>query len=408
MRSLVGVMCSRWLLSAASLMSLTTAGCASVDDERTESSEAAQTRSWKVLNLQYQAQFTGWWCGPAATRIALSARMWPPSQQEIANAIGTTYDGTNSIAQVRDGLNRYLRANAYDIRTFYREDGVLSPQQAGRFWDDIVQSIDNNYPLVANVVATPDNRPPGYPWDWIYHYVSIIGYNPQTMQVYVADSALFSGISNYWLSLGQMSNLVSRRGYAYWVQTGTRCPGATGLVHGTIEDKYLWLGGCHSFLGAPISDEAGTPDRAGRYSVFQNGSIYWTEATGAHEVHGAIRDEWARSGWEAGLLGYPISDELPAPEDGFGRYSKFQKGSIYYTPDTGAHSIHGRIFDKWAELDYEKGSLGYPTSSEYDAGGKRRTDFQYGFIEWDPATDTAAVTVTVARPLKGQAKDGGE
>lgn len=29
-----------------------------------------------------------------------------------------------------------------------------------------------------------------------------------------------------------------------------------------------------------------------------------------HEVHGAIRDKWASLGYERGLLGYPISDEM--------------------------------------------------------------------------------------------------
>ncbi|GAB16036.1 hypothetical protein ARGLB_105_00010, partial [Arthrobacter globiformis NBRC 12137] len=34
-------------------------------------------------------------------------------------------------------------------------------------------------------------------------------------------------------------------------------------------------------------------------------SIYWSPKTGAHEVHGAIRAKWAALGWEKGPLGYP-------------------------------------------------------------------------------------------------------
>lgn len=391
MRSSSSILRSRWALGLVAILSATTFGCSSPTDDSGSSAADISQGTWKVLNVQYQAQQTGYWCGPASTRMALSARIAPPSQQTLANVLGTTYDGTDSISQVRDGLNRYL-GNVYDVRTFYRDDGVLPRDQAGRFWDEIVQSIDNNYPLVANIVATPNNRPPGYPNSWIYHYVSIIGYNPQNMQVYVSDPARFSGIEKYWIDFGKMANLVSWRGYAYWVQQGTRCPNSGGLVHGAIEDHYLWLGGCNSFLGAPKDDEVRTPDGVGRYNVFQNGSIYWTEDTGAFEVHGAIRDEFAAQGWEAGVLGYPISDELPSP-DGIGRYSKFQKGNVYYTAATGAHAVHGRIFEKWGELDYEKGKLGYPTKSEYDDGGQRRSDFQHGSIKWDPSNDQFTVTM---------------
>ena len=55
------------------------------------------------------------------------------------------------------------------------------------------------------------------------------------------------------------------------------------------------LGWERSFLGYPLTDETATPDGVGRYNHFQGGSIYWTPATGAHEVHGAIRGQWATS-----------------------------------------------------------------------------------------------------------------
>lgn len=64
----------------------------------------------------------------------------------------------------------------------------------------------------------------------------------------------------------------------------------------SIEAKYQELGGSAGFLGNPTTDELETPDRRGRYRHFQGGSIYWTLQTGAHEVHGAIRDLWASLG----------------------------------------------------------------------------------------------------------------
>jgi hypothetical protein len=123
-------------------------------------------------------------------------------------------------------------------------------------------------------------------------------------------------------------------GIAFWIG-GTRC-GSSPAVVGEIEAKYNALGGCGSFLGAPITAEQGTPDGIGRYSVFENGSIYWTPQLGAHEVHGRIRDAWKDAGWEAGELGYPISDEQPAPG---GRISSFEHGSITWTQSTDTTSI---------------------------------------------------------------------
>jgi uncharacterized protein with LGFP repeats len=50
--------------------------------------------------------------------------------------------------------------------------------------------------------------------------------------------------------------------------------------------------------------------------VFQNGSISWTSATGAHEVHGPIRAKWESMGWQRSALGYPVKDELGGRRNG--------------------------------------------------------------------------------------------
>ncbi|MGX1800126.1 C39 family peptidase, partial [Streptomyces albidoflavus] len=42
--------------------------------------DAVRTSTVRTLEIDYQVQETGYWCGPAATRIALSARLAPPSQ----------------------------------------------------------------------------------------------------------------------------------------------------------------------------------------------------------------------------------------------------------------------------------------------------------------------------------------
>jgi len=215
-------------------------------------------------------------------------------------------------------------------------------------------------------------------------------------------------------------------------------------VYGEIGAKWQSLGGGNGFLGAPLTDETGTPDGVGRYNHFEHGSIYWRPNSKAFEVHGLIRDKWASLGWERSFLGYPTSDELDAGDGGgrfsnfqhgaivwtaktgacviygdirqkwialgrgrsflgypvsdeavtpdqAGRYVHFQAGSIYWTSGPGAHEVHGFIREKWAALGWERGRLGYPTSDEYQWGAYRRSDFQGGYIKWK--ADTGAVVV---------------
>jgi hypothetical protein len=162
-------------------------------------------------------------------------------------------------------------------------------------------------------------------------------------------------------------------------------------VHGAILQHYLQVGGPTGILGFPITDETGTPDGVGRYNHFQQGSMYWTPTTGAHEVNGAIANEWAALNWEKGVLGYPTTDETSTP-DGVGRYNHFQQGSVYWTFATGAHEVHGAIANKWAALGWERSFLGYPVTDEFTPlVGFRQNNFQHGSIRWNAATGATTV-----------------
>ncbi len=158
-------------------------------------------------------------------------------------------------------------------------------------------------------------------------------------------------------------------------------------VIGAIRDRYVSLGGPCGFLGDPLTAELATPVKFGRFNHFEGGSIYWSPSTGAWEVHGAIRETWSRLGWENGAVGFPLTDELPTPHK-FGAFNHFQSGSIYWSPATGAREVRGAIRDTWSRQGWENGALGFPTSDEYAIPGGRRSDFQGGFITWTPAGGT--------------------
>lgn len=169
------------------------------------------------------------------------------------------------------------------------------------------------------------------------------------------------------------------------------CPGAPFVITGVIATKYTALGGCSGILGLPMSNELASIDSIGRFNVFQEGIIVWSPATNAQEVHGRIYSRWKQLLVEAGPLGYPITDELATP-DGAGRFNVFQKGSIYWSPTTDAYEVIGRIRDKYKEMGWETGSLGYPVSGEVAVPSGRKTDFQRGSITWNIANDTFTVT----------------
>ncbi|MFD6860234.1 LGFP repeat-containing protein [Rhodococcus sp. NPDC060090] len=76
------------------------------------------------------------------------------------------------------------------------------------------------------------------------------------------------------------------------------------MVCGRILDKYNEMGGPGGLLGLPTSNELTNPDGIGKRNSFTNdSSIYWSPATDAHQIGGAIGAEWARTGWESGNHG---------------------------------------------------------------------------------------------------------
>lgn len=81
------------------------------------------------------------------------------------------------------------------------------------------------------------------------------------------------------------------------------------------------------WFGAATSNIEPGAGGVGYFRHFGQASVFWTPQFGAHEVHGAIRRKYASLGWEASYLGYPTTDELGLNNNMF-RYSNFQRGTI--------------------------------------------------------------------------------
>jgi hypothetical protein len=177
-------------------------------------------------------------------------------------------------------------------------------------------------------------------------------------------------------------------------------------VRGCIYAEYQHFGGPASALGFPLSDEE--PIAGGHVSYFAGGGcglspgsgIFDSPATGAHEVQGCIYSEYVNvTGGPGGLLGFPTSDEEGIAG---GRVSYFGGGgcgstggsAIFYTATTGAHQVHGCIYQAYLNAGGPGSALGFPTDDEYGIPSGRESDFQHGYIIYYSANGQTVVYYT--------------
>ncbi|MBI3470987.1 MAG: hypothetical protein HY013_06500, partial [Candidatus Solibacter usitatus] len=161
----------------------------------------------------------------------------------------------------------------------------------------------------------------------------------------------------------------------------------TYLVTGELLVKYEQLGGPAGSLGHPLSDATA----AGR-QLFENGAL---AGSPARRVSGAILSKWAILGYETGLAGAPVADAatllsssaVPAIQQAFA------KGAILGAvsgPRAGqSFFVSGLILARYNALSGVTGTFGLPVSDEFGADGRRRQNFEGGYIDYAPG-DTAA------------------
>jgi uncharacterized protein with LGFP repeats len=163
-------------------------------------------------------------------------------------------------------------------------------------------------------------------------------------------------------------------------------------------------------LGLPTSDELNLPGVAGaRVNYFQGGDVVWSAAQGAHVIYGLIGVKYADTANQTdaygtrvqALLGVATSDEVDVAGVPGARVSHFEHGDIYWSPASGAHVVYGAIRDKWLSVGGPTSWLGLPTTDELaapdglgvfprDAHG-RVSYFQRGLIYWSPSTGAVVV-----------------
>ena len=166
----------------------------------------------KALHHDFQLQSTGWWCGPSATRVALSAQGKTFTQAQVAKMLGTTQDGTPSVNDATRVLNQQLGKGKY--HTVEISSAKASKAQVDKLKADVVAAINAGKPVVANIAGTmTDDNGDVHSYEG-GHYLPIVGYSNGGATVKIADSADTVGSPYYDISTDKVANWIATRGYA--------------------------------------------------------------------------------------------------------------------------------------------------------------------------------------------------
>jgi hypothetical protein len=173
---------------------------------------APKPPSEKLLDFDFQLQTTYYYCGPAATHMALSAHGANVGQDQLASQLGTTTNGTNSAQDTTRVLNSVLNTNVYRAR-FIPGQGA-TPAEMDQLQADVVHAISNGYGIVANIIGTATDTA-GVQHDFSGgHFIAIVGYTDDGRTVKIADSSGMYGPGTYFMSTINAANWIATRGYS--------------------------------------------------------------------------------------------------------------------------------------------------------------------------------------------------
>ncbi|MEU9739664.1 C39 family peptidase [Micromonospora chersina] len=172
-------------------------------------SAALKGKGERSAGYEYEAQPNFFYCGPASTRIALSAEGKEVSQDELAAKLGTTENGTDSALDITRVLNEYTGGK---YKTTEIRDDVATKEQVERLRADVEAAVDQGRPVVANILGGAldiDGVEHSYPG----HYLTVVEYKDDGNTVLIADPAS-PNEPTYWMDVTELANWIAGRGYS--------------------------------------------------------------------------------------------------------------------------------------------------------------------------------------------------
>ncbi|MGZ4614809.1 MAG: M15 family metallopeptidase [Actinomycetes bacterium] len=156
--------------------------------------------------------------------------------------------------------------------------------------------------------------------------------------------------------------------------------------------RYLELGGASGSLGLPVAAAAAPATRPdARRQPFQGGELFASASTGTRMLTGPVLAAYTgTAGGPDGSLGLPTGEETATSG---GSVTVFENGRIYASAATGAHVIPaGTFLDRYLALGGAPSYLGFPTSEVTDVPGGRQQTYQWGTISLLAASGSMRVS----------------
>jgi len=235
----------------------------------------------------------------------------------------------------------------------------------------------------------------------IFKYASM-GYEESVLGYPTSDATpIFGSFSRFHLPhiVGYYNTF--QHGEIVWDASTNQAVEVQGAIWGeylaTANETDAYGTVVQSILGEPTSDEMDVPGVPGaRMSTFQGGTIYWSPDVGAHVVYGGIGAYYVNTLGGPTGYGLPTSDEATYPGAPGARFTNFQNGgSIYWSATVGAHEVHGAINALYQGMGGPSSYLGMPTSDEQGIPFVSRYNyFENGKIVWTPAGAYAVQAAT--------------
>jgi Zn-dependent metalloprotease/surface antigen len=288
-------------------------------------------------------------------------------------------------------------------------------------WTDITSTGEAWYTGIdpASALNFPNSRP-GYPAVQKVEYTSTPGTNPDPYNHggYLTDSSANADATALTCGNCGTPQTSDATSYHSLVLAATALsytpPAVPGYPVQNQSGGGAFFDGWQNVTGVygPLQDPASTmvSVATGQEQAFQgtncaganapNGSgsaLFWSSATGTHEVLGCIYQAYEQTyGGPAGVLGFPTTGEQAM---GSGRVSYFigqsrptcstgslpsdgvTTAAIYWNPASGsAHDVYGCIFALYHSLGEAAGELGFPVDDAYATNGGHQQDFEHGTI----------------------------
>ncbi|MCX5343805.1 C39 family peptidase [Streptomyces atratus] len=203
-------------LTAAAVAALATAGIlipAGSAAAQSPTPDRAIRTSKTLSTYKFQQQKTFYYCGPAATRLALTQQGKIVSQKTLAKNLKVEENGqqTDNIDLVTKVLNKRLKGSPYKSKWIPGDDATSA--EVKRLKKDIKDNINKGYVVVANVYGTAyDTAGKKHAYNQ-GHYLTVVGYTKSGDRAVIEDIAKSKG-HKYTMTTKKLATWIASKGYS--------------------------------------------------------------------------------------------------------------------------------------------------------------------------------------------------